>query len=270
MTWRKYLLIPQLTRYALTAPRDQARAWERYWSAARRTGPDGDVLWDADQLAEAETVAAQLRAHADLTLPMVDVGCGNGRQARALTRLAPRVLGIDAATAAIERAKLEAAGAAGDDPGNLEFRVADAAQPGLGDRLVAEFGEVNVHIRGVLHTLGPAARHAVVRNLATLLGSRGTAYLCETNMLGDQLECLLIQGATPTRMPDVLRRCVAAGVRPPSHFGAAELAGYFPQPDWRTLASGPTVMYGVPLRPGGPLQEIPSFFAVLQRQPDHQ
>jgi hypothetical protein len=107
---------------------------------------------------------------------------------------------------------------------NLEFRVADAAQPGLGERLVAEFGEVNVHIRGVLHILDPAARPAVVGNLATLLGECGTAYVCETNVAGDRLEYLLMQGATPTRMPEVLRRCVAAGIRAPSHFGSAELS----------------------------------------------
>ena len=262
MTWRKYLLIPQLTRYALAAPRDQRRAWERYWSAARRTGAGGDVLWDADQPAETEAVAAHLRAHADLTLPMVDVGCGNGRPARALTRLAPRVLGIDASTTAIERARIEAAD---DDARNVEFRVADAAEPGLGERLVAELGEANVHIRGVLHILDPPARHAVVSNLATLLGSRGTAYICETNVTGDRLEYLLGLGTTPTRMPEVVRRCIAAGLRAPSHFGAAELAEYFPEPGWRTLASGPTVMYGVPLRPGGEMQRIPSFFAVLKR-----
>jgi 2-polyprenyl-3-methyl-5-hydroxy-6-metoxy-1,4-benzoquinol methylase len=104
MTWRKYLLIPQLSLYALAAPRDQRRAWERYWSAARRTGVAGDVLWDADQRPEAEAVATQLRTHADLSLPMVDVGCGNGRQARALSGLSPRVLGIDVSAAAVESA----------------------------------------------------------------------------------------------------------------------------------------------------------------------
>jgi SAM-dependent methyltransferase len=259
MSWRKYLLIPQLTAYALAAPRDQRRAWERFWTAARRTGTDGDVLWDADHPAEADHLATQLRTHADLTLPIIDLGCGNGRQARALTTLAPRVIGLDAAPAAIAHATRESAGG-----GDLEFRVADAAEPGLGERLAAELGPVNVHIRGMLHILDPAARPVLVENLAALLGARGTAFICETNVGGDQLEYLVMQGATPTRMRDVLRRCVAAGLRPPSHFGPSELAEHFPEPAWRVLASGPTVMFGVPLRKGGPLQEIPSFFAILR------
>jgi SAM-dependent methyltransferase len=259
MSWRKYMLIPQLTLYALTAPRDQGRAWEKYWSAASRTGADGDVLWDADQASEIEFALSQIRAHADLTLPMVDLGCGNGRQARALARFAPRVIGIDASAAAVARARQET------DAATVEFRVADASRPGLGRELAADLGDVNVHIRGMLHIVEPRSRAAIVGNLADMLGRRGTAYLSETNVAGDSLEYLLHQGATPLSMPAVLRRCVAVGMRPPSHFGPAEVAAHFPPPAWQVLASGPTVMYAVPLRADGPLQEIPSHFAVLQR-----
>jgi SAM-dependent methyltransferase len=265
MSLRKYLLIPQLSVYALRAPRDQAHAWERYWSGVDSTGATGEVLWDADQPAEAEAVAAQLQTHADLTLPLVDLGCGNGRQARALARLAPRVVGIDASPAAIERANLEAAEPAeGSDAGSLEFMVADASEPGLGERLAADLGEVNVHIRGMLHVVEPARRAAVVRNLTALLGERGTAHICETNLVGDPLDYLLFQGVTPTSMPVVVRRLIATGVRPPSHFGSAEVAQYFPSSSWRVLADGPTEMYGVPLRAGGSPQRIPSYFVVLR------
>jgi hypothetical protein len=134
----------------------------------------------------------------------------------------------------------------------------------LGPRLRAELGEANVHIRGVLHIVDPADRPTVVRNLAELVGSRGTAYICETNAPGDSLDYLVMQGATPTSMPEVLRRCVAAGIRPPSHFGPRELAEHFPTADWQVLDSGPTTMYGVPTTPGGAMQRIPSYFAVLR------
>jgi SAM-dependent methyltransferase len=260
MSWRKYLLIPQLSLYAVTAPRDQRRAWDRYWSGVRRTGADGEVLWDADADAEAAFTAARLRAHADLALPMVDLGCGNGRQARALTELGARVLGVDRSTAAIERACREATEAGTE----VDFRVGDAAEPGLGQRVASEFGESNAHIRGVLHVIDPAARSIVVGNLSDLLGNRGTLYICESDAAGDPLDYLVKQGATPTRLPPAVRRLVAAGVRAPSHFGPDQVAEYFPPSRWRVLDSGPTVMYGVPLRPGGPRQEIPSFFAVLR------
>src|SRR3954452_20138455 len=133
---RKYLLIPQLSLYALRAPRDPGQAWERYWSSVRRTGPDGEVLWDADQPEETAAVLAQFRAHADLSLPLVDLGCGNGRQARALTELFDPVLGVDASASAIERAQRETAEAAGSVDSakarNVQFRIADLAEPGWG------------------------------------------------------------------------------------------------------------------------------------------
>jgi SAM-dependent methyltransferase len=260
MGWRKYLLIPQLAWYGLRAPRNQRRAWERYWSRAH-TGPAGDVLWDAGHPEEAETVAARLRTHADPTLPMVDLGCGNGRQARAMAELASRVVGIDGSPAAVARARQES------DDANVEFRVGDLTDDDLGRRLHAELGDANVHIRGVLHVIDPAGRASVVRNVADLLGSRGTAYLSETNAPGDPLDYLVMQGATPTTMPDIVRRLVAAGIRPPRHFGPSELAEYFPAEAWQVLESGPTTMYGVPPRPGDGPQRIPSYFAVLRTRP---
>jgi hypothetical protein len=45
MAWRKYRLVPRLALASLGAPRDQARAWNRFWSGVHRTGADGDVLY---------------------------------------------------------------------------------------------------------------------------------------------------------------------------------------------------------------------------------
>ena len=260
MTWRKYLLIPHLVLTSLGAPRSQAQAWERYWSTVRRTGPDGDVLWDTAEPAEFELAAAQLRQHADLALPIVDLGCGSGRQARALTSLSPRVVGIDASDAAIAHARR-----AGTGTEEVDFRVADIAEPGLGLRLAAELGEANVHIRGVLHVIDDDQRRVVADTVAALLGRRGTLYLCETNHTGDTLDYLVAQGARPTHLPAVVRRLIRSGVRAPRHFGPAQLAESFPVPAWHVLAQGPTVLYGVPVEPSGDLKRIPALFAVMRR-----
>jgi SAM-dependent methyltransferase len=259
MAWRNYLLVPRLVLASLGAPRDQTRAWNRFWSGVRRTGADGDVLWDVPHPDEAGFTEEQLRTHADLGLPMVDLGCGNGSRARTLAGFCPRVVGVDVSAAAIERARAESA----EHP-TVEFRVADAADPAALAGLAAEIGDANVHVRGVLHVVPPGARPAVVRTIARLLGRRGTLFLSETNAPGDPLDYLATQGVTPTRMPAMVRRLVASGVRPPSHFGAAELAEHFPRPPWRVLAEGPTTMFGLPVRPGEEPQRIPSYFAVLR------
>jgi SAM-dependent methyltransferase len=261
MSWRKYLLIPRLVLTSRGAPRSQAQAWEHYWSTVRRTGPDGDVLWDTDEPTEFELVAAQLRQHADLTLPIVDLGCGSGRQARALADLAPRVIGVDGSAAAIDRARRDAKGA-----DEVEFRVADITEPGLGARLAGELGDANVHIRGVLHVIDDDQRRVVCDTVAALLGDRGTLYLCETNHTGDSLDYLVAQGARPTRLPAAVDRLIRSGVRAPRHFGPLELAEFFPPPVWRVLAQGSTVLYGVPVESDGSLQRIPALFGVLRRQ----
>ena len=257
MGWRKYLLIPRLMLSSRGAARSQAQAWERYWSTVHSMGPDGEVLWDTGQPDEFELTAAQLRRHADLTLPIVDLGCGSGRQAGLLTALTPRVVGIDGSATAIAHARRNAPG--------VDFRVADIAEPGLGRRLAAELGDANVHIRGVLHVIDDDQRRTVVDTVAALLGTRGTLYLCETNHAGDALDYLVAQGARPTRLPRVVDRLVRSGVRAPRHFGPAELAASFPPPAWQVLEQGPTVLYGVPVQRGGPLQRIPALFALLRR-----
>lgn len=263
--WRKYLLIPRLMVTSLGAPRAQSRAWDRYWSGVTRTGPHGDVLWDAAVPAEAELAASRLSRHADLSRPLVDLGCGSGRQAYALAGLAPRVIGLDGSPAAIAHARATA----GPEPASsrVTFRVADVTEPGLGHRLHAELGDTNVHIRGVLHVLDDAGRHAVATNIAALLGERGTLYLCETDHAGDPLDYLVNQGARPTHLPAVVRRLIRAGVSAPRRFSAADLRAAFPPPAWEIVEESPTVVHGVPLSPGGPIQDIPARYAVLRRSP---
>jgi SAM-dependent methyltransferase len=259
MALRKLLVIPQLIYYGVRAPRDQGRAWDRFWSGIRRTGPDGEVLWDTGDPRESGEVLAQLRAHMDLTLPIVDVGCGNGRFARLFAEHFPKVAGIDVSAHAVERARAESQG------DKLSFRVLDVSAPGAGRLLRDELGEANVYMRGVLHVLDPKRRAAAIENLRELVGERGVLYLSETNITGDPLDHLVMQGATATSMPDPLKRCIAAGIRPPSHFGEKEIGEYFGS-SWRVLVSGPAVMYTVPLT-RKEIETIPSYFAVVRRAP---
>lgn len=258
MDWRKVLLVPRLILTSLGAPRSQPRAWERYWSTVRRTGPDGEVLWETGEPAELDQLSAQLRQHADRTLPIVDLGCGSGWLTRAMADLAPRVVGIDASAAAIAHARRDGAAAP------VEFRIADIAEPGLGRRLAAELGEANVHIRGVLHILTDEQRANAVDTIAALVGIRGTLYICETNMAGDPLDYLIAQGARATHLPAAVHRLIQSGVQAPRHLGPDELTSFFPPSQWRVLAQGPTEMYALPADPGAPPQRIPALFAVLR------
>jgi tRNA/tmRNA/rRNA uracil-C5-methylase (TrmA/RlmC/RlmD family) len=62
------------------------------------------VLWDAANQEELDGVVARVLAHMDQSLPLVDVGCGNGRFSRLLAAHFPKVLGVDISAHAIKRA----------------------------------------------------------------------------------------------------------------------------------------------------------------------
>lgn len=262
MSLSKYLLIPQLIWYGARSPRDQGMAWDRFWASIACTGPDGEVLWDAASTDELNGVRAHALAHMATDLPVVDVGCGNGRFSRLLAGSFPRVLGIDVSEHAVRRAEDESG-----DVDNVTYRVLDASAPGTGKQLFDELGEANVFMRGVLHIIDAEQRRRVAANLRDVIGQRGVVYFAETNYAGDPLDQLVVQGATPTKMPGPLRKCIAAGLRPPRHFGEGQLAALFPPAYWETLDSGPTTMVGVPLSAKDKFESIPGFYAVVRRNP---
>src|SRR5690349_21260148 len=125
MALRKLLLIPQLVWYGARAPRDQGKAWDRFWAGIARTGPGGEVLWDAAGKEELDGVLARSLARFDRSLPVVDVGCGNGRFSRLFAAHFPKVLGIDVSAHAVARAQDESRGVE-----NASFRVLDASAAG--------------------------------------------------------------------------------------------------------------------------------------------
>ena len=258
---RKFLVIPQLVWYGMRAPREPGRAWDRYWSGIRRTGAGGDVLWDAASQDELDRVLARILARMDTTLPMVDVGCGNGRFSRLLAPHFPRVLGIDISPRAVERAKEESRLV-----GNVDYRVLDASAPGAGRALAGELGEANVFMRGVFHVFDEARRRSAVANLAEMVGRRGAVYCMETNYEGDPLDQLVAQGATATRLPEPVRKCIAAGIRPPSHFGAVEVREFFPEHAWETVESGPLTIHGLPMTTADEFEPIPGYYAIVRRR----
>jgi hypothetical protein len=109
-------------------------------------------------------------------------------------------------------------------------------------------------------------RKTAVENLDAIVGGKGAVYCAETNYEGDPLDQLVAQGATATTMPEPLRKCIEAGIKPPRHFGDGELREFFQADRWETLESGPITMHGVPLTSKGAFEPIPSFYAIVRRR----
>ena len=143
---RKFLLLPGLIRASVRLRRRGARGRKQFWSGVQRTGPGGDVLWDVAERTELDRCLQRTGRHFDPALPVVDLGCGNGRFTRLLAGRFPVVVGIDVAASAVRPAEAESAG----QPG-VSYRVVDGADPAAMRSLAGEIGPVNVFVRGVLH-----------------------------------------------------------------------------------------------------------------------
>jgi SAM-dependent methyltransferase len=259
MSWRKYLLVPGLVVKGFgPTPRPRA-AWENFWRAVRRTGPEGDVLWDGAGEAELAWWRTTAAAHLDPSLPLLDVGCGNGRLSRLFAGEFPSVLGIDLAAAAVEVAQRESEGTPG-----LRFRQLDVTAPDAAELLLTELGPANVVVRGVFHVLSPADRHRAAAALTRVLAGRGSLLLLETNWRGDLLGYLEHLGARAGRLPAALGRLVENHVPRPAAFGPRELAATFPTERWLTVAEGPVEIIPVHSLGSDAPDTIPGYHAVLR------
>jgi SAM-dependent methyltransferase len=136
---RKFLLLPGLIRASVQWRRQGARGWEQFWSGVHRTGPGGDVLWDVAERAELDWCLQRAGQHFDPELPIVDIGCGNGRFTRLLAERFPVVVGVDVSSSAIRLAEAESAG----EP-RVSYRVLDAADPAAVRGLAGEIGPANL------------------------------------------------------------------------------------------------------------------------------
>ncbi len=256
---RRAMLVPRVAWLGLQTPKDAAIGWSRYWSRVRSTGLAGDVLWDSDEGREFDTYGPMLTEHLDTALPIIDIGCGNGRFTRQLSTLFPSVVGVDVAPSAITLARKESSG---DD--RVRYDVLDGTVPGATARLAADLAPVNVFVRGVFHILPSAASAEMARNLVSLCRGGGRVFLAETNFRGSGLDYLVHLGATPRAIPEPLQRAIRDLPRP-GHFGAAERSAAFPAGEWSLITDGPAVI-DTTIAPGdaGHTAAIPGYVAVLE------
>lgn len=150
--------------------------WETYWSKIS-VEDSGRVFWDDVSETNAEEDLQRFIHYIDPNLPLLDLGCGHGRQTRFFAQHFQQVIGADLSPSAIRIAKSEHPNI--DDRGNIEYRVFDALDSESARALHQEFGDMNIYMRGVLHMIKWHDRRQFTNNLALLLGEKGTLYQIE-------------------------------------------------------------------------------------------
>jgi SAM-dependent methyltransferase len=215
-------------------PREYDRHWEKFWKTVGKTGQDGEVVWDArPEIAAAEDLP-RFQSYMDTTVPILDLGCGNGRQSRYLAQYFDKVIGADVAPSAIELARQET-----KNETNVVYRVLDATRPEQAEAFHAEFGDVNVYIRTVMHVIQKVDRPKFVQSLKTLLGERGVLYQIELSSQAlNYFRSLPAKGRMD--LPPLIERVVEHGVVPVG-YEVEERTGLFSDSEWELLKEGTDV-----------------------------
>jgi SAM-dependent methyltransferase len=231
--WQSIRLYGNLIRFQLTTPsaRNYQQQWDNYWGDTQDTGWQGSVLWDVDPERASQIDLERFKAHIDPSLPILDLGCGNGRQSRFLAQHFDRVIGVDVSPEAVARAQRETV----DQP-NLTFCVLNGTDPSQAQALHDEFGDVTIYIRGVVHVIQKPDRPNFVASLRTLLGERGTLY--QTELDQEALPYFRqFPGDSPSGLPKLMHRVVSYGITPIG-FELDQLDQVYKPTEWQILDQG--------------------------------
>ncbi|MFF2328441.1 MULTISPECIES: methyltransferase domain-containing protein [unclassified Streptomyces] len=227
-------------------------AWEGYWSTT--SDAPGEAIWDADPSLTSVPHSELLLPYADTSLPVVDLGCGNGTQTRYLATRFARALGVDLSHAAIAHARRA-------DPDKVaEFDQLDLVDAEAVTALHERIGDTNVYMRAVIHQSEAEARSAVAAAVATLVGERGRAFVAELTPASKAVLQQAAQG--PGGPPEKLRRVLEHGLKPAAA-AEEEVPRLLRAAGLITLAGGDTVLAQTEYLPDGTRIDLPARWFVL-------
>ncbi|WP_066943005.1 class I SAM-dependent methyltransferase [Streptomyces lushanensis] len=227
-------------------------AWEGYWRETSDT--PGEAIWDSDPSLTARPHSELLLPYADLSLPVVDLGCGNGTQTRYLATRFARAIGVDLSHAAIEHARRA------DTAKSAEFEQLDLVDRDAVRALRDRIGDTNVYMRAVIHQSEPRDRPVVAGAVAELLGERGRAFVVE---LTPASKAVLQQAASgPDGPPAKLRRVFDHGLKPASATDE-EVPTLLRAAGLTILATGDTALAQTERMPDGSRIDLPARWFVL-------
>jgi 2-polyprenyl-3-methyl-5-hydroxy-6-metoxy-1,4-benzoquinol methylase len=225
--------------------------WESYWKDIRETGVNGQVFWDSVVERAALEDLGRFKDHINGELPLLDLGCGNGRQTRFLAHHFKKVIGVDVSPSAVRLAELETT-----EENNIEYRVFDGVDTANAHSLHDEFGDLNIYMRGVLHMIKRRDRAKFVESLEILLGERGVLYQIEL-----PTKAILYLRTLPqevfSRIPKITRRI---------GFNLEERESYYPSDKWTFLDEGQQVTINTTVLSNGETGAVPANYLILKRK----
>lgn len=220
----------------------------------------GAALWDSAPELTAARHLPLFRDRFDPRLPLVDLGCGSGRQTQWLARHFERVIGVDIAEAAVAMADVTHAAP------NVSYRCADLLDQHAAAALHAELGDANIYLRGVLHQLPLASRPTMLTAIELLLGESGHVFAQElTRRTGWYVKELLDNGESLPKMAELAARFGFGARYAPAQDG--ELRLLFEKCGLAVVADGDIPLHTTESDSDGRPLELPTSYVVARRAP---
>lgn len=237
-----------------------SKEYGKYWDAFYEktyVKSAGKALWEVPASESVGMDFLLFQKHFPVNLPVLDIGCGTGAQARFLATHYPQVLGIDAAKTAIQIAQ-EA-----PNPPNLSFSTADASLQADCQQIREQYGDLNLYMRGVLHQVEADNQAEFVSNLALLMGSRGVLYFIE--VASDIRAYFAEAGSLYHELPKLVQEVFVSNL-PPTGVHLDMLPHLFPANRFDTLDAGNVSLATNLNLPGGRNIRIPAVYGLIRNK----
>lgn len=225
--------------------------WESYWQTINENSAGFKIFWDSMPENASMEDLARFQSYMEPDLPLLDMGCGNGRQTRFLARFFDRVIGVDISQAAVELARKETG-----EVENIEYRVLNAVNIEEAEALHAEFGDFNIYMRGVLHLIKMRDRKNFISSLEVLLGEKGVLYQIELPTKAFY-HLRKVPEEVSVMIPRLVRRI---------GFNLEEKEFYFPQTCWEVIAEGEDVTINTMAFSDDSDGALPANYLILKRK----
>lgn len=148
--------------------------WEAFYQGKSEGKNPNGPLWDVGTEDSVALDWPMFQKFADLDLPILDVGCGYGKEAVWFSKHFQQVFASDVSLTAVNRARKAC------DQEGVEFFVSDWSEPDEGEKLRQAHGAMNVYIRAVLHQMKDVDRLTAMRNISSCLaGSNAVCFITE-------------------------------------------------------------------------------------------
>lgn len=198
---------------------------------------------------------ATMGAFFDITIPIVDIGCGVGTQSFYMGSKFKRVFGFDVSKTAIDLARTSCT------KENVQFRVFDVLDVNQAKSLHQEIGDVNIYMRGLLHQITPEDRANAIESISILLGKKGVLYMLELTENANLFFAQLLR--KNDKAAKAIESTLLPGITASYGVNVEKIFDYFPLSKFQLLDSGKKAIK-FKINTESSFIDVPSSFAILK------